>query len=727
MRRELKKALVLRALVLAGAVAAAPCLAAGAAKFGNIDDARLRRADSEPQNWLTYSGNDSAWRFSALDQINVDTVKDLKPAWVLDFDTNRGQEASPIVVDGVAYVSTAWNKVYAVDAKSGAQIWKWEPGNRAEKGAMACCDVVNRGVAVYQGKVFVGTIDGRLVALDARTGKQVWSAQTVPLDGMLTITGVPSVANGLVYIGNAGGDKGGRGYVSAYHADSGKLAWRFYLTPGAPGVKDNAASDEIMDKLVQPTWFGPHNEYRGGATVWGHMVYDPEFDQLLLATGNGFPWSRWHRSAGKGDNLFLASVVALDARTGRYKWHYQETPGEEWDLAATADLVLAELPINGKPTKVVMHAPKAGVFFILDRATGKLASGAPFVPGMQWFKGFNPDGTPIVNEAAHYDNKTPARWNSFARNWNPMSWNPRTQLMYLNANQGPPSLNYPTETFEWMQEGTGLGIYTFGMAIPEALRKIEVPMPANAVERRSYLMAWDPVKQAPAWQTDGNGSGVLTTAGNLVFQGFSRGGVMGELKAFRADDGKEVWSYKTPNAVLTSPVSYQIDGEQYLLVPTGAANLIFGGGSDQRARQPGRLVAFKLNGKATLPPDPPPAAPIQAPSAAETWTDSHLFAGSELYARHCSHCHGITTRNNGVIPDLKRSAFLNSAAAWKTVVEDGALKQLGMIGWSHLLPPGGAENIRHFVQNEARKALTAPPTPSGPALSPTEAAIQQGL
>ncbi len=708
-------------------LAGAQSLAGTPTKFGEIDDARMRNADKEPQDWLVHGGNLQSWRYSALNQITPDNIKDLKPAWVLDFDTNRGQEATPIVVDGVVYVSTAWSKVYAVNAQTGEQIWNWESNNRGEAGAMACCDVVNRGVAVYKGKVYVGTIDGRLVALDARTGKQVWSAQTTALGSTLTVDGAPLVANGLVYIGNAGGDVGGRGYVSAYNAETGKLVWRFYLTPGCPGVKDHAASDEVMDKIVQPTWFGPCNDYRGGGTVWNSIVYDPDFDQVYLATGNGFPWSRYFRSEGKGDNLFLASVVALDAKTGHYKWHYQETPGEEWDFAATADMILAELPIKGKMTKVLMHAPKAGVFFILDRRTGKLVSGKPFVPGLHWFSGFNPDGTVIVNPDAHYGPGHPARSNGFARNWYPMSWDPVTELMYLQASQGPPGIYYPKSTFEWKKQGVNLGIYVFGETIPEELKKIQVPVPANAAPRRSYLMAWDPVKQQAVWRTDSNGSGVLATGGNLVFEGAARN-VMGVLEAFRADTGQQVWSYNTPNAILTGPVSYMIDGEQYILVPMGAALGIYGG-ADVRARQPGRLVAFKLNGKATLPPDPPPAGPILAPPADANWTPAELSEGNELYAVNCAHCHGVNARNNNVVPDLRRSPYMNNAAAWKNVVEEGGLNHAGMISWSRLLPPGGAEEIRHFVQNEARKALAEPRRPARPpvqSLTPTDAATRGG-
>ncbi len=723
---------------LAMIVAGATALAGAPTKFGDIDDARIRNADKEPQNWLVNGDNQKSWRYSQLDQINVANVKDLKPAWSLEFDTYRGQEATPIVVDGVAYVSTAWSNVYAVNAKTGEQLWKWEANNAPDSGANPCCDVVNRGVAVYKGKVFVGTIDGRLVALDARTGKVAWSAQTLPKDSFLSITGAPRVGDGVVVIGNSGGDVGGRGFVSGYNADTGRKLWKFFLTPGAPGVKDNEVSDEIMEKVVQPTWFGPHNEYRGGATVWGGIAFDEELHQFYFATGNGFPWTRFLRSAGKGDNLFLASVVALDSKTGRYKWHYQETPGEEWDYSATADLTLAELPIKGKMTKVVMHAPKSGVFFVIDRTTGKLAQGAELVPDRAWFGGFNPDGTVIVNDAAHFDDKTAGRSNGFARNWNPMSYNPNTKLLYLQASQAPAGVGSVSKpTFVWRKQGQNIGTYVFGEVAPEAEQKIQaeararaqalMPVKASPTPRRSYLMAWDPVKMAPVWQTDGNGGGTLSTAGGLIFQGTGRN-VMGVLNAFRADTGQKIWSYNTPNAISTGPVSYMIDGEQYILVPMGASLGIMGGGADTRARQNGRLVAFKLNGRATLPADPPMAGRILAPPASDTWTDAHLFEGSQLYALYCSHCHGVSANNNNVVPDLKRSPYMNNADAWKTVVIDGALTNTGMISWSKYLTQAQAETIRHFVQSQARKALAAPARPAGPpggqSLTPTEAATQ---
>ena len=716
-----------RLMAAATAVLAVAALGIGAAsaqgpagKWGWIDDARMANADHEPQNWLMHSGNNKAYRYSGLDQITPDNVKNLKPVWSLDLDTNRGQEATPIVVDGVAYITTAWSKAYAVDAKTGRQLWYFDPKTPGEAGPKACCDVVNRGGVVYKGKFIFGTLDGRLIALDAKTGKQIWSTMTVDPDGTLTVTSTPAVGKGLVYIGNAGGDFGGRGYIGAYDAETGKFKWRFWLTPGAKGVKDNAPSDEIMDKVVQPTWFGPNNEYRGGANVWGALVFDPELDQVYLATGDGFPWNRFWRSEGKGDNLFIASIVALDAKTGKYKWHYQETPGEAWDLDAVADMTLLDLPVKGKTVKALIHTPKAGYAWELDRRTGKVISGVPFVDGVTWTSGLDPKtGRPIMNEAMYYDNKTPARsypGGGGAHSWQPTSYSPKTGLLYLNARQGPPGVFTPKPTYEWVKGIDNIGIFMFGQAVPAEIEARTPPMPANAVANKSFLLAWNPVTQTAAWRTEGSGTGVLATAGNLVFQGGSRGGVMGKLLAFRADNGQQVWSYDIPNAVLTGPVSYMIDGEQYVMTISGALLGIAGGGPDTRAAQPGRLVAFKLNGTGTLPADPPMARPVRPPPEDQTWPAADLIQASDNYAIYCAHCHGVSARNNNVVPDLRRSPYLQSKAAWSSVVEGGILKDKGMVGWTRYLKPGQAEAIRGYVAQEARKTLANPNAgrPTGP-------------
>lgn len=668
-----------------------------------VDDARLNNAASEPENWLAHGGTQYAQRYSALDQITPENIAQLKPAWYLEFDTTRGQQATPIVVDGIAYVTTAWSKVYAVNAKTGAALWQFDPKVPGSHAFRNCCDVVNRGAAVYRGKVYVGTFDGRLIAIDAATGKEVWSAVTFPPDSMHAITGAPRVGGGLVYIGNAGGEFGGRGFVSAYHADTGELAWRFYLTPGDPNQPDGAASDAALAEVAQPTWFGEHNEYRGGGNVWNSIVYDPELGQLYLATGNGYPWLRTFRSDGQGDNLFICSVVALDAKTGQYKWHYQETPGDIWDYDSVADMILADLTIEGRARKVLMHSPKNGFFYNLDRETGELISAAPFVAGINWASGIGADGRPIVNPEAWYDERqqpfTASPGEGGGHAWQPTAFSPKTGLMYLQATDHSSSRHVPRPTFEYVKGLDNIGTYHFATHIPgESAPPEQDP---NAPQASSYLLAWDPIAQQAAWKTPGGGNGVMVTGSGLVFQGHGRNVVMGELIAYRADTGAQVWSYPTPNAIPSGPITYSIDGEQYVMAATGA-----GGGSiiaatpDVREKQVGRLVAFKLNGTATLPPDPPPARPVVVVN--ENFDAKQIREGSDLYWQFCARCHGLEVQSPNIIADLRRSPTLGDAAAWRAIVEDGTMEALGMIGWKQFLPDGGAEAIRAYVASQAR-------------------------
>jgi quinohemoprotein ethanol dehydrogenase len=671
-----------------------------------IDDARLARADAEPQNWLAHGGNQQAHRFSGLDQIKPENISRLKPAWFLEFDTYRGQEATPIVVDGVIYVTTAWSKVYAVDAKSGKSLWQYDPKVPGPAAAKNCCDVVSRGAAVYHGKVYVGTYDGRLIALDAANGQPVWTAQTVDPEAMYTISGAPRVGAGLVFIGNGGGEFGGRGYVSAYDADTGKLAWRFYTTPGDPAKPDGVASDDVMAKLVQPTWFGPYDPSRGGGMVWNSIVYDADFDQLYLATGNGFPWPRLFRSAGKGDNLFISSVVAVDAKTGKYKWHYQESPGESWDHDSIADMILADLTINGESRKVLMHTPKNGFFYNIDRRDGKLISAEPFVPGVNWATKVDlKTGRPVVAPNAYYTTK-PVRLSpgeGGGHSWQPTAFSPKTGYFYLEANANASTRYIPRKEFRYVKGMDYLGLYHFVQHGPnEAPPK---PDP-NAPQPESYLLAWDPVAQKAAWKSPGAGAGVLATAGNLVFQGHSRDVHMGSLSAHRADTGEQVWSFDTPNAIITGPVSYAVDGEQYILTTSGA-----GGGSIiaspqvQRQRQMGRLVAFKLDGTATLPADPAPAGPVV--QVKETFPAAEVEKGKQLWVEFCARCHGFETRGSGITPDLRRSQTLLDAALWKAIVEEGSLAGNGMISWKPFLPAGATEAIRAYVSEQTRLAAGA--------------------
>jgi quinohemoprotein ethanol dehydrogenase len=542
--------------------------------FAYVDDERLANAQNEPENWLIYNGSWYEHRFSKLDQINVDTVAQLKPAWYVDYDTNRGQESTPIVVDGVMFVTTAWSKVYALDAKTGEQLWYFDPKVPGPRGQPLCCDVVNRGVAVYKGKVYLATIDGRLIAIDAKTGKHVWVARAVEPNSTYSITGAPRVARGKVFIGNAGADFGGRGYVSAYDAETGEMVWRFYTVPPAPGSQpDGAASDEVLATLAAPTWHGEvWKKTGGGGHVWNSIVYDPDFNHLYMATGNGLPWSHHIRSDGKGDNLFISSIIAVDADTGKYKWHYQETPGESWDYDAVSDMTLAELPINGQPRKVLIHPPKNGFLYVLDRETGKVISAEPYVPGVNWATHVDlTTGRPAIRPEARYKDKpfVGIPGGGGAHNWHPTAFSPQTGLLYLAATESSSYFD-PAKNYQYVHllSATGVNFANIVRGGPEG----EAP---KAPPPKAYLLAWDPVAQKAAWRAKVRG-GVLATAGNLVFQGRSRQGVLGELAAFRADTGEEVWSYPTPNAINPGPITYMVDGEQYVAVSSGAGIMAVG-------------------------------------------------------------------------------------------------------------------------------------------------------
>jgi quinohemoprotein ethanol dehydrogenase len=675
-------------------------------KIADVDDTRLANAQNEPQNWLIHGGGWAEQRFSKLDQVNVDTVAQLKPAWYADFDTNRGQESTPIVVDGVMFVTTAWSKVYALDARTGKQIWYYDPQVPGPAGVPMCCDVVNRGVAVYKGKVYVGAVDGRLIALDAATGKEAWSAMTVEPNQAYTITGAPRVARGKVFIGNGGADFGGRGYVSAYDADTGKLVWRFFTVPGDPQAKpDGAASDDVLKKVAAPTWSGEWYKYGGGGHVWNALVYDPDFNQVYMATGNGVPWNYYLRSDGKGDNLFIAAIVAVDADTGKYQWHYQETPGDAWDFDSIADMTLADLTIDGQVRKVLIHPPKNGFMYVLDRKTGKVISAEPFVPGVNWATHVDvATGKPAIDPKAYYKDEA---WVGIpggggAHNWHPTAFSPRTNLLYLAANEGT-TYYAPVKNFKFVPGQSNLGIdfnaMLRGMGNTTGGAHGAEAAPAKPSPPKSYLLAWNPSTQKAAWRAETRGGGVLATAGNLVFQGRGRQGVLGEFVAYRADDGQQLWSYPTPNAITPGPVTYSVDGEQYVAVSTGAGML--SPGLPSRVRFNGRVVAFKLNGTAVLPPEAPLAPPANPPQ--QVATAERVALGESHYNDYCSRCHGVAAVNGNILPDLRRSPMLTSTEAWKSVVIDGALAPRGMIGWTQFLKPEDAEAVRAYVGEQARK------------------------
>ena len=671
-----------------------------------ITEQRLQNAASEPQNWLTHGGTYLEQRHSPLTEINKDTLARLAPAWVFELDTYRGQEATPLVADGVLYTTSAWSKAYALNAATGELIWSFDPKVPGAAGAKACCDVNSRGPALYMDKLIIATLDGRLIALDRATGAPVWSTVTVDQTKMYTITGAPRVVKGKVVIGNAGAEFGVRGYVSAYDADTGELAWRFYVVPGDPKAgPDGAASDKALAELAAPTWFGRWYEMGGGGTPWDAIVYDAELDQLYVGTGNGSPWNRLIRSDGRGDNLFLSSVLALDPDTGEYLWHYQESPGESWDFTSTQPMILAESSIGGVARKVILHAPKNGFFYVIDRQTGRVLSANNFVP-TYWATHVDlTTGRPAVAPNAYYDSGpfVGSPTGLGAHNWSPMSYSPLTGLVYFRASRA--SMIYRDDPDFVFREGlNNTGIYR-GPPTDEDRATTEANPPLSG----SSLIAWDAIAGAPRFTIDGFGGGVLTTAANLLFQG--RGTITGELVAFDATTGERLWSHETPNSMAPGPISYAVGGEQYIAVMGGRG---FSGGNDAdaRARNPGRIFAFKLDGKATLPPGPGPAPPPNVPD--EIFSPVIVAAGAEPYRVYCSRCHGGETHSLNIIPDLRRSAALSSAALWRSIVVDGALEPNGMIGWSQFLTPEDAETIRAYVAAQARALQQVESGPASP-------------
>ena len=398
---------------------------------------------SDGSEWSNIGFDAKEQRHSPLTQINDENVGELGIAWFKDLPDARGQEATPVMIDGKLYISTAWSKVFAYDAKTGEELWSYDPEVPGEKAVDACCDVVNRGVAINRGKLFFGTIDGRLIALDANTGARLWETQTTDNSKPYTITGAPRVVKNMVIIGNGGAEFGVRGYLSAYDVSDGSLKWRFYTVPNPDGEKDGAASDEIFEKAANKTWGdGNWRESGGGGTVWDSIVYDEDLDQLYFGVGNGNPWNHGVRSGGEGDNLFLSSIVAVKPDTGEYLWHYQATPAETWDYTGTQHIIQAELDIDGQKRKVLYQAPKNGFFFVIDRVDGTLIDANPFVDNINWATGYDLEtGRPIENPEARFY-KTGKPFIAIpgalgAHNWHPMSYNPGTGLVYIPAQQIP--------------------------------------------------------------------------------------------------------------------------------------------------------------------------------------------------------------------------------------------------------------------------------------------------
>ena len=657
-------------------------------------------------DWPYHGRTRDEQRFSPLDQISTDNVSSLSLAWSVDLPGKRGQEATPIVIGGVMYTTSAWSHVLALEAASGKTLWHFDPKVPKSTGVKGCCDAVNRGVAVMDGRVFVGTLDGRLIALDADSGEPLWSTITVDQSQNYTITGAPRAYDGKVFIGNGGAEYGVRGYISAYDAKSGELIWRFYTVPGGPG--DPTGVEPVESQTA--TWDGEWWRFGGGGTVWDSMVVDPETNTLFFGVGNGTPWNPNTRTGGKGDNLYLSSIVAVNAKSGEYRWHYQTTPQEAWDFTATQHLILADITIDGEQRKVIMQAPKNGFYYVLDRVSGELISGEPFVP-VTWASHIDKEtGRPVVNpDAQYWKHGKPAlvspSWMG-GHNWHPMSFNPVTGYVYLPAQETAfPYLAEDEQTPSRL--AVNLGVDTKAAAFPDDPAVIEAVKAAT----KGRLIAWDPVAQKEVWRVDYPGpwnGGVLSTAGGLVFQGSATG----FFNAYSATSGKKLWEFPAQTGIVAPPVSYSVNGEQYITVSAGWGGIfplmtgplaLDASGGDPINRS--RLLTFKLGGTARLPElaDTKRSMPDLSELVVSQEQATRGFA---IYDRYCVNCHGGGAVGGGVIPDLRYSAILSNPELWQKVVIGGIFSDLGMIGFGKELNDDDAEAIRQFIISRNQFART---------------------
>lgn len=658
-----------------------------------VDQGRLENTEKEPDQWLTYGGSLQEQRFSRLDQINTDNVDQLGLAWYADYDTNLQQEGTPLYIDGVIYVSTAWSKLYAFDAKTGEQLWQYDPEVPGEWAVNVCCGLVNRGIAAWNGKIYIGSLDGRLVAVDAETGEEVWSTMTVDQSQRYSITGAPRVVKGRVLIGNSGAEFGVRGYLSAYDAETGELDWRFYTVPGNPelGFENDAM------RMAAETWTGEWWTVGGGGTVWDSVIYDPETDLIYIGVGNGSPWSAEARSPEGGDNLFLSSIVAVTPDTGEYVWHYQTTPWETWDYTATQHIMTADLMIDGRERHVVMQAPKNGFFYVLDAYTGELLSADPFTE-INWADGVDlATGRPMIRPEARYDaedtpfNALPGPQGAHA--WHPMAFHPETGLVYIPVQHAWfPFVEDPA--YQPSDVGYNLGVdfgaqFTYYQENPDA--------PNDFI---GYLIAFDPLTGEEVWRGESNQGptgGALATAGGLVFQG---GGANQDFRAYDAASGEKLWSTEARTGVLAGAITYELDGQQYVAVSVGGNQA---GG--YFAPNYSRLLVYTLGADAELPAteewtprplDPPPAVAA----------DDQVEQGRALYSQNCASCHGDNGQTRGaVFPDLTRTPMLHSQEGFDLVVLEGIREANGMVSFADALDRPDSRALRAYLIARAHELL----------------------
>ncbi|MAJ59792.1 MAG: PQQ-dependent dehydrogenase, methanol/ethanol family [bacterium TMED88] len=666
-----------------------------------VDAQRVANADATPEEWLTHGRTYREERFSPLDQIRAGNVSDLGLAWFADLPTRRGIETTPLMADGRLYVTAAWGHVLAYDARTGELLWHFDPKVPKAYARHACCDVVNRGVALWGDRVYAASLDGRLRALDRDNGQVIWEVDTRLNDhDSYTITGAPRVVNGKVIIGNGGAEMAVRGYVTAYDAQTGDEVWRFFTVPGDP----SKGFEDKTQEWIASTWTGEWwKNGKGGGTAWDSFAFDPDLNLLYIGVGNAASWNRKVRSPEGGDNLFVSSIVAVDADTGAYRWHYQTTPGDHWDYTATQHMILAEIAINGGQREVIMQAPKNGFFYVLDRQTGELLSAEKYMP-VTWATHVDLEtGRPV--EAAGVRDTDEDRpivpGPSGSHNWHPMSFSPDTGYVYIPAKV---SSGVYRDDFVTQRRKT---IWTVNyevskmIALPDEM-PFEERAATGAVLASGILIAWNPSTRQEVWRVPTgfySGGGLLSTHGNLVFQG----DLSGQFNAYAADTGETLWSYPTQGGIMGSPISYSLDGEQYVAVAQGwggESSLPFGAISGPQGMvNISRLLVFKPGGQAKLPIVETQEETLEAHALAAASPET-IENGRALYNTYCSVCHGGNAVSGGLVPDLRyRIGAL--APAWRAIVIEGALVEAGMPGWAPFMSPEEADEILAYVAHEA--------------------------
>ena len=662
-----------------------------------VDDQRIIKSQQiEPGNWLTHGLTYKEQRFSLLTQINKSNLDELGLAWTKQIgDFNMRMQGTPIVVNGVMYVTNGWSVVYALDAANGTELWRYDPMVDRSYVKLACCGPAhNRGVAIYKGQVFVATFDGRLLALNAKDGSLSWEVDTYHPSalGRFNITGAPRVAADKVFIGNGSSEAGRRrGYVTAYDAATGEMAWRFYLVPGDPSQPFEHPEMELAAK----TWGGEWWKMGGGGTAWNSLVYDEELNSLYIGVGNGAPWPRQIRSPGGGDDLFLTAIISVDVESARMNWFYQTVPGDNWDYSSAMDITLSTIEVDGQQRKVLLQAPKNGFFYVIDRETGELLRAHPYTEAINWATHIDMEtGRPVENPNAVFE--TNPQWmlpaNAGAHNWEPQSWDEEAGLMYFYYHDMP---NFYSLAEEFVKTGTykirerGLSL---GIGEGEYRRQLEAQSQQIRPPTEGYLGAFDPLTGQYKWRhklSRAFNGGVLATAGGLLFQGEGDG----RLVARDTHDGKQLWQFNALGSFSSAIVSYQIDDIQYLATMVSGNRALDLGGS---------LLVFRLDGTATMPVRMKASLPIPKQPEVTVSTDNYLN-GERIYSAQCANCHGgigVPSEISTAAPDLRRMT-LDTHNEFLNIVLKGSLAEQGMAGFAEALSVAEAEAIQHFLIVEA--------------------------